>query len=189
MPDEFAGWKWRCAARVRVGSRCTEIAEPPNSTYPWFIPLCRLHQGDLDYHYELRFPARMRPTPDFPRWRNALRAAGVEVSDTYIPDEPGTYVYFVRRNDGRIKIGFSKDVGRRKRDLESAAGPLELLLTLPGDYVLEQALHNKFKASHAHGEWFNPSADLLEYIRNQGGVPFDSAPECNIEWKKGGADV
>lgn len=37
-------------------------------------------------------------------------------------------VYFMRRSDGHIKIGFSNNVDRRRRELESHFGSLEVLL-------------------------------------------------------------
>lgn len=73
-------------------------------------------------------------------------------------------VYFFLRSDGRIKIGVSNNIRQRKKDLESAAGPLVLLTTMEGSRMVEQALHLKFSASRVHGEWFDPSVELLALI-------------------------
>jgi len=83
-----------------------------------------------------------------------------------VEDGPACHVYFMQRADGMVKIGSSLDVPARQRVLESAAGPLEVLLALPGDRVLETELHERFAEARVHGEWFNPVSDLLEYINN-----------------------
>lgn len=122
----------------------------------------------VDIHY--------RPLPQGRRaerglsiaWKTALHSAGGESAvQDYDPDDRSTRVYFVRRSDGLIKIGFSNNIAKRKKELQTGAGPLTTLLTLPGDWALEQALHRKFQMSHAYNEWFNPTPDLLEYIEQQ----------------------
>lgn len=65
-------------------------------------------------------------------------------------------IYFAKRSDGRIKIGFTgRPVDRRLRDLATAAGPLELIGTLAGDKAVEHALHVRFARQRADGEFFS----------------------------------
>lgn len=77
----------------------------------------------------------------------------------------GPCVYFVMATDA-IKIGYSDDVGRRLRQL-CGASPIPLILVAwraDADRETEAELHRRFRADRMHGEWFRPSAALLEYV-------------------------
>lgn len=75
------------------------------------------------------------------------------------------FVYFLRRSDGLIKIGFAKDVEARIRQLHPVAGSeLELLAKVEGGQSKEASLHKKFAHLRHHREWFLPGDDLLEFI-------------------------
>jgi hypothetical protein len=74
------------------------------------------------------------------------------------------YVYFA--TDGvYIKIGFSKNPKKRLITLNIGnSQQLYLLGYIDGDMNLEKQLHSKFKL--VHGEWFEPTEDLLLYINS-----------------------
>ena len=74
------------------------------------------------------------------------------------------WVYFIRRADGRVKIGQSMNPEKRMKDLQCAAGPLELLLKEVGGAQREHELHDQFAADRVHGEWFEMSDALAGYI-------------------------
>lgn len=75
------------------------------------------------------------------------------------PSRP-EFVYFARRaSDGAIKIGWSHDPTARTKTLGA-----ELLNSIPGSRRLEQDLHARFDADRLDGEWFRPSADLLDFM-------------------------
>ncbi|MFC5744819.1 GIY-YIG nuclease family protein [Actinomadura rugatobispora] len=86
------------------------------------------------------------------------------------PDGPSV-VYYLRRGDGLIKIGFSARLHERKLTLQREHGPLELLATHWGDRRTESEIHDRFREVRATGEWFRPSPELLRWIsrvnRNQ----------------------
>lgn len=72
-------------------------------------------------------------------------------------------VYFARRIvDGAIKIGFTSDVARRLRELRKESSRHELISARPGDKPDELALHARFASDCLGGEWFRPSAELLQ---------------------------
>lgn len=75
-------------------------------------------------------------------------------------------VYFMRCLDCRlIKIGFSKDVAKRKAQIErSTEHVLEVLGTKLGDRWTEAQLHGSFIHERVKGEWFRESEALLKYI-------------------------
>ncbi len=79
-------------------------------------------------------------------------------------------VYFVSsRSGGRIKIGFTRgDVRARIASLQTGCPePLVCLGTMPGDLRTEADVHGRFASQRSHGEWFNESPELLEFIRSE----------------------
>lgn len=95
--------------------------------------------------------------------------------------EIGSCVYFIRCNDGLIKIGFTTNLAGRR----AAYGPGwdRVLAALPGTLAHEKACHALHADHLAKGrEYFYPHPDLLAHIneiREHLGVPlldFDTDP-------------
>jgi hypothetical protein len=78
-------------------------------------------------------------------------------------------VYFIQsESGGPIKIGWTGALSpqRRLNDMQTGrADNLVALGILPGTRETESFLHRRFAADHVRGEWFNPSEDLLWFIR------------------------
>lgn len=98
------------------------------------------------------------------RWHAAARAAGEEwypplpeYRELAKPD-PRSLVYFMRR-ERLIKIGTTIHLARRAQALNAA-----VLATIPGSYSEEAQLHRRFSSLNAHGEWFQPGQELLDFI-------------------------
>lgn len=73
-------------------------------------------------------------------------------------------VYFVEAA-GLIKIGFSNSLKRRLIDLQIGSPVVITLLHVePGSQVTERKLHAKFAAYRQHGEWFQRSKEIEEFI-------------------------
>lgn len=75
------------------------------------------------------------------------------------------FVYFVQLgDDGPIKIGRAGEPRKRLSALQ-VGNPTELVLrdVVPGDLVLEKALHQRFEPARIRGEWFG--AEFLALIR------------------------
>ncbi len=79
---------------------------------------------------------------------------------------PATFVYFIGPIiGGPVKIGFSRNPGRRMLRLsEGAPFPLQLLCAAPGTIYDEKRVHAEFAASRAHGEWFHRTPELIDLI-------------------------
>lgn len=78
-----------------------------------------------------------------------------------------SYVYFIRGEiTGLIKIGFTTgDPQKRLRSLQCGSPDiLKLIAVKPGEHLDEVKLHQRFATWRRFGEWFYPSAELLEYI-------------------------
>ncbi len=77
---------------------------------------------------------------------------------------PG-HVYLIQAGGrgGPVKIGYSANVSRRIRELQTAnAAPLKLLAVLPGTFADEHAFHARFARYRAQAEWFSPAPEVLE---------------------------
>lgn len=79
-------------------------------------------------------------------------------------DEP--IVYFIQaEGGGPIKIGTTTNI-RQRLDSLQAGSPvlLRVLGTIPGNHVLERALHQRFATARSHFEWFLPTPALMAFI-------------------------
>lgn len=88
--------------------------------------------------------------------------------DSSRPDS-GESVYFVQNpSSGLIKIGFTTNFTNRLKGLECGTGEkLVVLLRLSGGRSYEKEHHLLFSRYRKCGEWFEPSDELLTYIRER----------------------
>lgn len=89
-------------------------------------------------------------------------------------------VYFIQAGDsGPVKIGVAQIVERRLANMQTGApDKLRILAVEPtGDFDREAVLHEQFRDAHIHGEWFQPSVDLLAHIE---GLPRYTKPTPDI---------
>jgi hypothetical protein len=98
-------------------------------------------------------------------------SAFVTMKSIYQPADKharGGMVYFIKRSDGKIKIGTSKDANKRLLQLQDAAGgELLLVKTIDGNTSMKSYLQRKFAISKHYGDWFNPSDELIALIENE----------------------
>jgi len=77
------------------------------------------------------------------------------------------FTYFIQsENGGPIKIGYTRqDPNQRLKDLQTGSPvKLKLLGAIKGNK--EAMLHHKFIEERSHGEWFEPSTKLVDYMNN-----------------------
>lgn len=82
-------------------------------------------------------------------------------------DRRAGFAYFIQHEEGGpIKIGKSCDPERRCRDLNvNSHDPRYRLLAVVAGYGAAEAnLHLQFRHLRLHGEWFDPTDELLEHI-------------------------
>jgi hypothetical protein len=80
--------------------------------------------------------------------------------------------FFLRRSDGRIKIGTTKDYHSRRYSLATQYGQIELLGLMEGDRKREQELHQQFAQYRvARTEFFEDHDALREFITQNTGLP------------------
>ena len=74
-------------------------------------------------------------------------------------------VYFVQAADGSVKIGTTRQLLLRQRNLASyVPGGVKLLCTVPGDGTLEAHYHATFAEDLISGEWYRPTPAILETV-------------------------
>jgi hypothetical protein len=81
----------------------------------------------------------------------------------------GPVVYFVQGGEtGPIKIGQTDNIDMRLRAMQ-ATSPVKLnlrgIIVDPRKKKREAKLHERFAATRLHGEWFEPTRQLLAYIK------------------------
>jgi hypothetical protein len=76
-------------------------------------------------------------------------------------------IYFVQGQTTKlIKIGISTNFKERIESIKTLSAEQVITLGLMwGNRTIEQLLHMRFKQSHEHGEWFRPTEDILQYIK------------------------
>jgi len=82
-------------------------------------------------------------------------------------EEPGTVTYFIQSGlDGPIKIGVTTNFPARLSGLQtSSPTPLRVLGVVPRD--IESECHVLLRAWRLHGEWFEPTPEVLAFIREK----------------------
>lgn len=77
------------------------------------------------------------------------------------------YIYFFESSLTKlIKIGFSGNVRRRKKEIESLqGGKINTLKIIISAQRNEKYLHERFSHLKTHGEWFLPTEELLSFIK------------------------
>lgn len=85
-------------------------------------------------------------------------------------EDTAGYVYFIRNgNTNRYKIGFTNNLDRRFKELDSsqAAHPLELIWAIVADDMKasEYTLHQRFAQHRVYKEWFEFEEHELDTVR------------------------
>lgn len=79
-------------------------------------------------------------------------------------------------HDGLIKIGATDNLTKRLNALRSAnSSALTLIATMPADRWPEAALHDRFAHIRIRGEWFQPTAELLDFLEQ-------STDRTSVNW-------
>lgn len=83
-----------------------------------------------------------------------------------LTNENDLYVYFIKSDNGLIKIGRTENISKRLSSLRTASPVgLSLIAYQIGPARLEQRLHKQFKQLHSHGEWYTDDAQIRQYIQ------------------------
>ena len=94
-------------------------------------------------------------------------------SDEELGDVPGNrcWLYFIQcQTTKRVKIGISADVeGRLKWIRQVSPTQVEILCKIKTRSGLESVLHEQFAKYRLHGEWFEFSDEIREYVEKQKG--------------------
>lgn len=139
-----------------------DLTKPPRArscTKTTACKLARVLHRDVNELFEPRLPGRRRD-------EESTSDTEAEPTKQEKPDD-GRTVYFVRAATGDVKIGVAGDIKKRLASLQATSPiPLALMGVIFGvGKRAEAELHERFAHLRRHGEWFEPTDDLLEYIR------------------------
>ena len=82
-----------------------------------------------------------------------------------IDSHRSSVVYFVRRADGAVKIGWTSDLERRLRELrKESRTTITLLAAIPGDKPDELRLQKRFVEYAIGDEWFTESPKIIAFV-------------------------
>lgn len=88
-----------------------------------------------------------------------------KLKDAYVEARDTAICYFIGAEHGPIKIGVSRHLESRLRDLQCASPyRLAILASVDGGFVSERRFHAKFAAHRLQGEWFDRHPDILAEI-------------------------
>jgi hypothetical protein len=75
-------------------------------------------------------------------------------------------IYFIGFKTTHIKIGYTSDLNRRIKELQTGCPfKLKVLATMQGDSQTEAGLHLMFASKRAVGEWFRAHGDLEYFVK------------------------
>lgn len=156
MTIRFAGDRTNCVMLTNLHRAHPDICErdvAPESEWPAGQPMCFHHIGRFEA-WALRLTAAVH-AENVARDRRRERELA----------ESRSVVYFLQRESGDIKIGYSTYFSSRRSSLTREHGPLDTLALIRGGRDLEHQHHQRFAVDRiGRSEWFRPSASLLAYI-------------------------
>lgn len=91
---------------------------------------------------------------------------GKDIKDYFILEEPELYIYIMLNDDGKVKIGKTKNIYQRYKSLCGSNGQGNKIIKLyvsSSTYLntLENVMHNKFKKYRIpNTEWFYDKKDI-----------------------------
>lgn len=136
--------------------------------------------GKTIYYFRRGKDARIRlpdPARVGDRAFNLAYQAALNGEGSYTPETPARapnqpvltigrpgYVYFMRMGNS-VKIGFSTDVGKRLKAIQTACPlPAKVIKIIPGSDQTERYFHHHFAAYRQSGEWFHLDGELAAFL-------------------------
>lgn len=109
--------------------------------------------------------------------------------------DPAGWVYVVQAEKmGLVKIGMAREEpARRLRSLQGSSPDRLIVLAAynprpHGGIIEEAALHLRFALHRAHGEWFRPAPDLVDWAWHDSPTPSAVRKRCqeavDAVWKR-----
>jgi hypothetical protein len=105
--------------------------------------------------------------------------------------QPLDMIYFIQGQKTQlIKIGLAEDVKRRLSNLQTGSPDVLVFLGgFPGDEAIETRVHARFRSQRKHGEWFEPSDALNEFIQKRCVRNFQDLEYADFSVRRGFASV
>lgn len=90
-------------------------------------------------------------------------------------------IYFIQAGDSAIKIGFTKNITQRHKELQAGHyEKLKIICDFKGGKALEKKLHKLAKKYRIRGEWFITDVLRDSKIMNIANKRFDFSKKCTV---------
>ncbi|MDH0367998.1 GIY-YIG nuclease family protein [Brucella anthropi] len=94
-------------------------------------------------------------------------------------------VYFVQREDGRIKVGHTNCLPTRLKKLSGSHGKLQVLRVIEGgSTMLEKSIHKNLQSFNDFGEWFRECDTVIEAVHADYSE-IATETDVSTEWAEG----
>jgi hypothetical protein len=162
---------------VRAAGKAGIPARAKPRRLPKHVTVERSRHGKVVFYFRRPRGERVRlpGDPESQEFRDAVAAASAGLSPPVIEDEkkPGaprgrvSLVYFIGDLNHMVKIGHSKNVRARMREIQVGCHwNLKILKTIRGGLAEERQMHKAFASSHVRREWFYATGALEKFIRS-----------------------
>lgn len=101
----------------------------------------------------------------YERWMKSMKQTTEPLLPKYVKDTRSGYVYIMKCHD-KYKIGFSKDVDRRFKELNDKPFPLQLIYKqfFEDGRTVEKILHEEMKEYNTNYEWYEFTEEQVDKI-------------------------
>ena len=110
-------------------------------------------------------------TPEFEaEWKGCFdgttqAAKASKAAKPACPPQQTALVYFVGADHGPVKIGHSRNITERLKDIQwGSPHKIHLLAVAPGGQRAEARYHKRFFRHRLHGEWFERAPEIVREI-------------------------
>lgn len=130
------------------------------------------HGNERHYYRRSGRRIRLRSMPGTDEFAREIEAASTAIEKLPVRSRSKRHsvarlpmVYFVLYGNRRVKIGHSRQAGRRFAEISTMLpGKAKLHYLTPGGHDLEQRLHQMFATDRVSGEWFQYSSAIRDWI-------------------------
>ena len=157
---------FRWLEKLKVANKEWFEKFPPSSSQPVKKSTRKRVRGRAPAKKVVVQEVKPKPVPA-PRVKTKRDLEAEEQARIYAENKRAGYVYLMRSENGLHKIGISRDVDRRKKDLNRQF-PIRIeivhQIACRDRRKVEMYLHDKYKAKRAQHEWFDLDDEDVAWI-------------------------
>ena len=157
------------------------VPQKPNGANEYILPSdFEEILNDLIYYCEIYTDEEVESVNELRRKNLENYIKSISSPNKQTKKNKGGFVYVLKCAD-KYKIGYSKDVDQRIKQLDTRPFKLELVFKVYSDnaYKIEQELHNRLSAYREIGEWYS---DINEEMIKDMLIEIGGYLKCDIQF-------